>query len=122
MVANLTVEALTIPKEISKPLVGGINEGNSLAAPSQDWQVNVGKNKALYRKLLEGKLVHLTRKCREVLEAVLLRYSHVFHDEDTNGFKGTDVEEDRNSRTIHALYRGHSAEGGNENTGEYVAG
>ena len=42
--------------------------------------------------LLQGKLDHLPEAERKLNEPVLLEYTHVFHDEETNDFKGTDVE------------------------------
>ena len=51
------------------------------------------KNVALYHKVWEGKLDHLSADDRVLIEHVLLKYVHVFHDEDTNDFKCTDVME-----------------------------
>ena len=47
-----------------------------------------------YSEYLEGVLGHLTRKERAVLEPVLRKYRHVFHDESAE-FKGTDLVEHR---------------------------
>ena len=41
-----------------------------------------------YSEYLESVLGHLTRKERAVLEPVLRKYRHVFHDEETAEFKG----------------------------------
>jgi len=38
-------------------------------------------------------LNHLPQEERRLIEPVLLKYTHVFHDEDTNDFKATDVVE-----------------------------
>jgi hypothetical protein len=51
------------------------------------------KNEALYQKLLQGKLDHLTEEERQVIEPILLKYTHVFHDEETNDFPGTNIVE-----------------------------
>jgi len=51
------------------------------------------KNDALYQKLLSGKLDHLTLEDKQQIEPVLQKYAHVFHDEDTYDFKGTNVVE-----------------------------
>jgi hypothetical protein len=51
------------------------------------------RNEALYNKLLLGKLDHLTSEDRHHIEAILRKYAHVFHDEDTNDFKATHVTE-----------------------------
>jgi hypothetical protein len=50
-------------------------------------------NKALYKKILKGKLDHLGTREKEIIEPVLLKYAHLFHHEETNDFKGTDVVE-----------------------------
>jgi hypothetical protein len=43
--------------------------------------------------LLKGKFDHLSEEERQEIEPVLLIYAHIFHDEQTNEFKGTDVVE-----------------------------
>lgn len=50
-------------------------------------------NQVLYNKLLRDKLSHLTQADRQHIEPVLLKYAHVFHDEESNDFKGTNVVE-----------------------------
>jgi hypothetical protein len=51
------------------------------------------KKNEVYNKLLSGKLDHLNSDGRRHIEPVLLKYTHVFHDEDTNDFKATQVME-----------------------------
>jgi len=51
------------------------------------------KNEAVYHKLLGGKLDHLPSKDRKKIKPVLLKYAHVFHDEESNDFNTTDVVE-----------------------------
>jgi hypothetical protein len=51
------------------------------------------KNELLYNKLLGEKLGHLTPQERRHIEPVLMKYSHLFHDDDTKDFKGTKVVE-----------------------------
>ena len=51
------------------------------------------RNKALNDKLLGGKLDHLNKNEKRLIEPVLQKYAHVFHDEETNDFKSTDVVE-----------------------------
>ena len=48
-----------------------------------------------YSEYLEGVLGHLTRKERVVLQPVLRKYRHVFHDDETAEFQGTDLVEHR---------------------------
>jgi len=50
-------------------------------------------NEALYRKLLEGKLNHLSKRDEEQIDPVLRIFAHVFHDDDSNDFKATVVVE-----------------------------
>jgi len=42
---------------------------------------------------LQGKLDHISQDDRGLIELVLLKYAHVFHDEDTCDFKCTVVME-----------------------------
>lgn len=44
-------------------------------------------------KLLPGKLDHLSLEDRRHTEPILIKYVHVFHDEDENDFKCTKVVE-----------------------------
>jgi len=103
MVANISSEELTIPKatvlgvaeEISEPLVDRINAGNGSELGLMTSQQRKRRNMALNQKLLEGKLDHLSKEERELIEPVLLEYYHVFHDEESSDFKGTDIIEHR---------------------------
>jgi hypothetical protein len=102
-VTNCSSEELTIPKgtilvvaeEISEPLVDGINAGNGSESGLMTSQQRKRRNMALNQKLLQGKLDHLSKEERELIEPVLLEYSHVFHDEESTDFKGTNVIEHR---------------------------
>ena len=94
MITNFSDEALTVPKatvlgvaeEMSESVVDRINTvGQS--------SVNTSKNIELYRKLLKGKLEHLPPHERQLIEPVFVRYAHVFHDEEPNDFKATNVVE-----------------------------
>jgi hypothetical protein len=53
------------------------------------------KNETLYQKLLKVKLDYLTEKERQVIETLLFKHAHVFHDEETNDFPGTNIVEHR---------------------------
>jgi hypothetical protein len=97
MIANFSEEALTIPKatvlgiaeEVSESVVNKINADKSVP----EKPLRKKRNEMLYRKLLRRKLDHLTPKERQLIEPVLIDYAHVFHDEEDNQFKGTDVTE-----------------------------
>jgi hypothetical protein len=51
------------------------------------------RNKTLYKKLLKGKLDHLSEKEKQAIEPVLLKYAEIYYDAHTNDFKGNDVLE-----------------------------
>jgi len=100
MMANFSDQALTVPKatvlgiakEVSEPLIDKINQGKELNSNSPLKPHRI-KKKALCRKLLSGKLDHLNQEEGEVIEPLLLKYAHVFHNEETNDYKGTNVIE-----------------------------
>jgi len=101
MVANFSNEELNIPKatvigiseEVTVEIVFRINVREKSEPQSLGNREKENKNKTLYKKLLEGKLDHQSEDEKRTLEPVLLRYAHVFHDEQTNDFKGTAVIE-----------------------------
>jgi hypothetical protein len=101
MLANFSYQTLTFPKstvlgiaeELSEPLVDKINEGKGTNANLPEKPEREKKNKAMYRKLLNGKLEHLKQEDKELIEPMLIKYAHIFHDEETNGFKGSNVIE-----------------------------
>jgi hypothetical protein len=94
MVVNFSNEPLSLPKATVLGMAQGIDESlvdriNSDSETPQPCRKR--RNEALYRKLLQGKLDHLSPEERRVIEPVLLKYARVFHDEETNDFKCTDV-------------------------------
>ena len=101
MLAIFSDQTLIVPKstvlgiaeEASEPLIHRINQRKEPNSDSPLTPQRKKKNEALYRKLLNGKLDHLNQEDRELIEQILLKYAHVFHDEETNDFKGTNVIE-----------------------------
>jgi len=101
MLANFSDHTLSVPKSIvlgiaeeaSEPLIDKINQRKELNSNSPLRPQRKKKNEALYLKLLSGKLDNLNQEDRELIEPILLNYAHVFHDEETNDFKGTNVIE-----------------------------
>jgi len=95
MLANFSQQELTLPKatviglaeEVSETLIDQINM-ESPTRPQRE-----ARNEAMYKKLLGGKLDHLTKNERRLIEPVLQKYAHVFHDEETNDFRSTNVVE-----------------------------
>jgi hypothetical protein len=87
---------LVIAEEMSESLV---NDKVQMPAKSeQNKPPRRRKNEALYQKLLQGKLDHLIEEERQVIEPILTKYAHVFHDEETNDFPGTNIVEHYTSR------------------------
>jgi len=99
MVANFSKEERTIPKatvlgvaaEITEELVNKINADDKPKSDLVNDLQRQKRNELLYRKLLLGKLDHLTQEEKQLIEPVLMKYPHVFRDEESNDFKGTDV-------------------------------
>jgi hypothetical protein len=93
MLPNVSREELTLPKatvlgiaeEISEEIVDGINKEKPVNTKTS--AKTAAKNQDLYRKLLAGKLDHLNLREKQLIEPVLQKYAHVFHDEDTNVLK-----------------------------------
>jgi hypothetical protein len=51
------------------------------------------ENEALYKKQIPGKLNHLTQEDRRHIKPILKKYAHLFHDDEENDFKYTNVIE-----------------------------
>ena len=101
MLANFSSEPLTMPKAtvlgiakgVSETLVDRINAGSQANSNLPTKPPRKEKNQALYRKLLKRKLDQLSWEERQLIEPVPLKFAHVFHDEETNDFKSTNVTE-----------------------------
>jgi hypothetical protein len=84
---------LGVAEGISESMVDKINTGSQASSNVQTRPQRKRKNEALYNKLLQEKLDHLPQEERQLINSVLVKYAHVFHDEETNDFKATDVIE-----------------------------
>jgi hypothetical protein len=101
MIANFSEEALIIPKatvlsiaeQVPETLVGRINARSRENSDPPKKPRRKSKNEALYHKLLQRKLDHLSQEENNLIKLVLLRYAHVLHDDETNDFKGKDMVE-----------------------------
>ena len=82
---------LGLAEEIAESIVDKANAGEQSGSDSPTKPSRKRKNEALYSKLLKGKLGHLPPDAGRLIEPVLVKYAHVFHDEWANDFKGTDV-------------------------------
>jgi len=98
MLANFSEETLTVPKhtvlgvaqQVSEELIDKINAESE---SDSDRPLTRKKNEALYKKLLPGKLDHLTNEERRHTEHILEKYAHIFHDDGENDFKCTNEME-----------------------------
>ena len=97
VVANLSYEPLTIPKStvigVAEPVSGNLvisGEQTDVKLPTVPCRKKI--NEELY-KLLRSKLDHLPLHERRLIETLLVKYGHVFHDQDTKYFEATDVVE-----------------------------
>jgi len=82
---------LGIAEEVTEEIVFRINVREKSEPQSLGNREKENESKTLYQKLLEGKRFQLSEDEKRKLEPVLLRYTHVFHDEQTNDFKETAV-------------------------------
>jgi len=101
MLANFSHDTLTLPKstvlgvaeEVSEELVDKTNKPEQTSFDSPARPRRKRRNEALYNKILGGKLDHLPPEGRQKMEPMLQKYAYVFHDEETNDFKSTNVME-----------------------------
>ena len=112
MVANFSEETLTVLKhnvlgiaqQVSEALIDKINAGGESDVNSPARPPRKRKNEALYEKLLPGKLEHLTLKDRRNIGPILIKYAHVFHDENENDFKCINVVDTSNKGGRHKTH------------------
>ena len=75
---------LGVAQQVSEALIDKINAGDESDINSPTRPPRKRKNEALYEKLLPGKLDHLTSEDRRHIEPIMIKYAHVFHDENEN--------------------------------------
>jgi len=105
-VVNFSHEETELPKgtilgvaeETSASIVAPIDEGisNFRSTEKTCRRVNMVVNDSSFKQYLQDKLGNLSRAERSVMEPILLKYRHVFHEESTNDFRGTDLVEHKN--------------------------
>jgi hypothetical protein len=101
VLANVSDEKFSVPKatilgvaeEISDSLVDKLNSRNKENSTEQRTPPLKRKIEVLYNKILKGKLDHLTPEDRQHIEPGIMKFAHIFHDEETNNLKGTKVIE-----------------------------
>jgi hypothetical protein len=105
MIVNFSQEEIVLPKstvigiaeEVFPCVVATINDDDHGSPPSHEKQngkrqhVNTVARDTKYRQYLGSVLGHLTKQERAVLEPVLQKFRHVFHDDEDAEFKGTDL-------------------------------
>jgi hypothetical protein len=103
-VANFSDEKLILPKatnlgiaqEISENLIVSMDEEKEVrtnSVPSYALKESHSSKTSKFRDYLDGKLAHLSPEDRDIIEPVLVRYAHIFHDDEDNDFKSTKVIE-----------------------------
>jgi hypothetical protein len=101
MVANFSDETLTVPistilgitEEVSEQVLDRINSKDRIHKQMPPKPPRQKKDESLYHKLLQCKLDHLNVEDMQPIEPVLQNFSHLFHDEESNSFKSTNVIE-----------------------------
>jgi hypothetical protein len=73
---------LGIAEEISESSVDKINREGQSSFEVLTESHSCEKHKALFQKLLKWKLDHLPPHERQLIEPVLVKYAHAFHDEE----------------------------------------
>jgi hypothetical protein len=130
MITNFSKEELVVTKStvlgiaegVMEDIVDRINADNKSKRSSSNDQQGRKRNDALYRQLLRGKLNHLPEEDRRLIEAVLRKFAHVFQDDQSNDYKGTDAAEHQiqleDAHPIETpVTRTFRPEKGNENSG-----
>jgi transposase InsO family protein len=100
MLANFSDENIELPKatiigiaeEVSEPLIVSANEEKQIALENHTKSV---EGKLKFQKYASEKLAHLSHAERKCIEPVLVKYAHVFHDEQSNEFRSSNVVEHR---------------------------
>jgi hypothetical protein len=106
LLANFSDEELTVSKatqlgiaqEVSESLLVSLDEGESEKGSEQSNLAACtfeGNKHLKLKRYLAEKLAHLNPSERAEIEPVLARYSNIFHDDESNDFKSTDLVEHR---------------------------
>ena len=101
MIANFSDEELTLPKgtilgvaqEVSENLVVSVSYEDDTDRGTEQIFFS-GSNKELpkgFKKYIDEKLAHLSHAESKIIEPVLIKYAGIFHDDEDNDFKSTDV-------------------------------
>jgi hypothetical protein len=101
IVVNFSEEKLTLPKGTILGIAQGISE-NLVVSVSDEEIVDKGTEQTFFsgsnkevskgfKKYVDGKLAHLSRAEKEVIEPVLIKYAGIFHDDEDNDFRSTNV-------------------------------
>ena len=92
----LKASVLGLAEVTSESLLAVINDSEP-SNSNRGRETNRGESKATtnpsFTQYLNGKLEHLTVEEMSVIEPLLMKYKHIFHQEGSNDFKGTDLVE-----------------------------
>ena len=80
-----------IAEPVSETMLNLVNSREQTVAKLPTVPRRKNGKETLYGKLLQGKLDHQSQEERRHIEPVLVKYAHVFHDEETSDFKATDA-------------------------------
>jgi hypothetical protein len=87
---------LGVAQETSASIAATINdEGTSNFGSTEKTRrrVNMVVNDSSFKQYLQDKLGHLSQAERSVMEPILEKYRHIFHEEGSNDFRGADLVE-----------------------------
>jgi hypothetical protein len=101
MITNFSDEALTLPKGTTIGVAQAISE-DLVVSVSDDECINEygkqsfysGNNKEVptrFKKYVDEKLAHLSESDKKVMKPVLIKYADIFHDDEENDFRSTDI-------------------------------
>ena len=82
--------------ETSASIVASINEegtSNFRSTREKPRKVNMVMNDTSFKEYPQDKLGHLSQAEWSVMEPILIKYQHIFHEEGSNHFRGTDLVE-----------------------------
>ena len=87
---------LGVAEETSVSIVAAINEegtSNFRNTREKHLKVYMVVNDTSFKEYLQDKLRHLSQAEWSVMEPILIKYRHIFHEEGSNYFRGTDLVE-----------------------------
>jgi hypothetical protein len=86
---------LGVAEETSANIVAAINEEgtSNFSTGKKHLRINMVVNDTSLKQYLQDKLGYLSQAEKSVIEPILVKYWHIFHEEDSHEFRGTDSVE-----------------------------